>query len=114
MKKDTPCLWSAFLGVALLSSDLRDFEIQPIRGFSCTGVDFFVIEQTAENIQKRRKATLLLLLLVGRKQALLRARGRSGRVFRTCGVGMGGALVARWVCVLATACRSPKNVRRAF
>ena len=75
---------------------------------------FLIIEQTAQNIQKRRKATLLLLLLVGCKQALLRARGGAGRVFRTCGVGMGGALVARCVCVWGTARRSPKNVRRAF
>ena len=75
---------------------------------------FFIIEQTAQNIQNRRKATLLLLLLVGCKQALLRARGGAGRVFRTRGVGVDRALVARCVCVWATARRSSKNVRRAF
>ena len=53
---------------------------------------FLIIEQTVENIQKRLKATIILLLLVGCKQALLRARGVAGRVFRTCGVGVGGAL----------------------
>ena len=40
MKKDAPCLSSALLGVVLLSSDLRAFEIQTVRGFSCTGVAF--------------------------------------------------------------------------
>ena len=39
---------------------------------------FLIIEQTAQNIQKRRKAALLLLLLVGCKQALLRARDGAG------------------------------------
>ena len=35
-----PCLWYAFNGVVLLSSDLRAFEFQTVRGFSCTGVAF--------------------------------------------------------------------------
>ena len=39
VKKDAPCRWSAFIGVAL-SSDLRAFGIQTVRGFSCTGVAF--------------------------------------------------------------------------
>ena len=61
---------------------------------------FLIIEQTSQNISIRRKATLLLLLLVGCKQALLWVRRGAGRVFRTCGVSvMGGALVARCVCV---------------
>ena len=35
-----PCLWYALHGVVLLSSDLRAFELQTVRGFSCTGVAF--------------------------------------------------------------------------
>ena len=77
------------------------------------GCSFLIVEQTAQNIQERRKDTLLLLL-VGCKQALLRARGGDGRVFRTCGIGVGGALVACCVCVWATARRSLTNVRQAF
>ena len=45
---------------------------------------------------------------------LLQARDWAERVFRTCGVGVGGAFVTRCVCVWATARRSPTNVRRAF
>ena len=99
------------LGV-VLSSDLRAFEIQNVRGFSYTGVAFRLLSRLLKT-QHRRTATLLLLL-VGCKQALLPARGRAGRVFRTCGVGVGGAFVARCVCVCATARESPTNVRRAF
>ena len=73
-----------------------------------------IIEQTVETIQKQLMATILLLLVVGCKQALLRARGVAGRVFRTCGVGAGGAFVARCLCVWARAHRSPRNVRQAF
>ena len=77
---------------------------------------FLIIEQTAQNIRKGHttSSTAVLLLLVGCKQVLLRARNRAGRVFRNCGVGVGGALVARCVCVWGTARRSPTNVRRAF
>ena len=75
------------------------------------GCGFSTLEQTAPS-QNRRKTTLLMLL-VGCKQALMRASGKAGRVFRTCGVGVGGAFVARYVCVWATARRSPTNVRRA-
>ena len=77
------------------------------------GCGFSILEQTAQNIHKRRKATILLLL-VGCKQALRRPRGRAGRIVRTCGVGVGGAFVARCVCVWATTRRSPTNVRRTF
>ena len=77
------------------------------------GCRLFILQQTAQNIQKRRKVTQLLLF-VGCKQALLHARGRAGRVFRTCGVGVGVAFVARCVCVWATARRFPTNARRAF
>ena len=72
------------------------------------------MERTAQTIQKRRKATLLLLMLVGCKLALVRARGVAGRVVRTCGVDVGGARVGRFFCGWATARRSPKNVRRAY
>ena len=64
-------------------------------------------------IQKRRKATLLLLLVVC-KQALLQAKGRDGRVFGICGAGVGGAFVARCIGVWATARRSLEKARRAF
>ena len=41
MKKGAPpCLWYDLHGVFLLSSDLRAFEFQTVRGFSCTGVAF--------------------------------------------------------------------------
>ena len=35
-----PCLWYAFHGVVVLSSDLRAFEFQTVRGFSPTCVAF--------------------------------------------------------------------------
>ena len=75
---------------------------------------FFIVEQDcSQSNQKLRKGTILLLL-TGCKQALLNARGRAGRVFRTCSVGIGGAIEARCVCVWAADRQSPKNVRRAF
>ena len=51
---------------------------------------------------------------MGCKQALLRASGVACRVFCTCGVGVGGAFVARCVCVWAKAHRSLRNVRQPF
>ena len=62
------------------------------------GCGFLILEQTARKNQERRKATLLLLL-VGCEQVSRRAMGRAGRVFRTCGVGVGGVFVARCGCV---------------
>ena len=82
--------FSALLGV-FLSSDLLAFESHTIRGFACTGVAFLFLSRLLK-IQNILKATLQLLL-VGCEQALLRARDRAGRVFRTCGVGVGGAFV---------------------
>ena len=77
------------------------------------GCNFFIFETTPQNIEKRRKTTLLLLL-VGCKGALPHGSGRAGGIFCTCGAGGVGALVARCVRVWATARRSPTNVRRAF
>ena len=48
------------------------------------GCGFLILEQTA--IVQNRQKTTLLFALVGCKQVLLRARGRAGRAFRTCGV----------------------------
>ena len=104
-KEDAPCLWSALLCV-VLSFDLRtNFRNSNcFCGFSRTGVAFRFLSRLLK-IQKPRKTTLVLLLLVGCKQAL--PRGRVGTVFRTCGAGVIGMLVARCVCVWATVRRSP-------
>ena len=67
--------------------------------FIICGCVFLILEQAAHNIQKRRKVTLLLLLASG-KQALLQARGRVGRLFRTSGVGVDGAFVVLGVALV--------------
>ena len=47
-QRHSPCLWSDVLDV-VLSSDLRAYEIQTVRRFSCTGCGFFILAQTAQN-----------------------------------------------------------------
>ena len=86
-----PCLVLSCLPISEV------FKLKLLAGFREMGVAFSFFSRLLQ-IQNRRQATLLLLL-VGCEQALLLARWRAWRVFRTCGVGVGGASVARCVCV---------------
>ena len=51
---------------------------------------------------------------MGCKEAFAAGQGLGREIFRTRGVGAGGAFVARCVCVWATTRPSPTNVMRAF
>ena len=63
-----PCLVSSCLPI----SELLKFKL--FAGFLVRVWFFHILEQTAQNIQKRRQATLLLLLM-GCKQAVLQCQG---------------------------------------
>ena len=71
-----PCLMSSCLPISEI------FEIQTVSRVFMDGCGFLIIAQSAQNIQNRQKATLLLLLLVGCKQALLHGRSSLPRLLR--------------------------------
>ena len=74
-----------------------------------------MLEQTAQKYIKKKKTKGHPTAAIGGVQRGFAAgQGRAGRVFRTGGVGVGDAFVARCVGMWATARWSPTNVIRAF
>ena len=100
VKKDAPCLSlvSRPCCCSVFRSPSMFFYSNCSRVFMYGGLS--ILEQTAQNSKTPKGHST-----VGCKQALLQARGRAGRVFRTCGIGVGRAFVARCVCVWSTARR---------
>ena len=94
MKQEAPRLLSALLDVvsAFLISELFNI-LKRLAGFY---VRVWLFDPLSRLLQiQKGHPTILLLLWAVRKPPMSQARGRAGKVFRTCHVVVDGAPVAR-------------------